>query len=49
MPPQATGVRLADLQRPVERLLGAVGDELRRMVLADLPLIGDVNGHLLQM
>jgi hypothetical protein len=34
VPPQATGVRLADLQRHVEPMLGAVGDELRRMVLA---------------
>jgi octaprenyl-diphosphate synthase len=47
--PQAAGVRLSDLQRPVEAKLGAVGDELRRMVLADLPLIDDVNGHLLLM
>jgi len=47
--PQAAGVRLSDLQRPVDRMLGAVGDELRRMVLADLPLIDDVNAHLLQM
>jgi octaprenyl-diphosphate synthase len=47
--PQAAGVRLSDLQRPVAEMLGAVADELRRMVLADLPLIDDVNGHLLQM
>ena len=49
MPPQAAGVRLADLQRPVAPLLGAVADELRRLIAADFPLIAEVNGHLLQM
>ncbi len=49
MPPQAAGVRLADLQRPVEPLLAAVSDDLRRIISADFPLIAEVNGHLLQM
>ncbi len=49
MPPQAAGVRLADLQRPVEPLLAAVSDDLRRIIAADFPLIAEVNGHLLQM
>lgn len=49
MAPQAAGVRLADLQRPVAHQLGAVAEELRRMISADFPLIAEVNGHLLQM
>ena len=49
MAPQAAGVHLADLQRPVAPLLDAVAGELRRMIAADFPLIEDVNGHLLQM
>jgi octaprenyl-diphosphate synthase len=49
VPPQAAGVRLADIQRPVEPLLAAVAGELRRLIAADFPLIDEVNGHLLQM
>ncbi|MEK7667022.1 MAG: polyprenyl synthetase family protein [Gemmatimonadota bacterium] len=49
MAPQAAGVRLADLQRPVAHQLGAVAEELRRMISADFPLIAEVNGYLLQM
>ncbi len=49
MPPQAAGVHLDDLQRPVEPFLAAVSDELRRIIAADFPLIEEVNGHLLQM
>jgi octaprenyl-diphosphate synthase len=49
VPPQAAGIRLDDLQRPVEPLLAAVADELRRIIAADFPLIEEVNGHLLQM
>jgi octaprenyl-diphosphate synthase len=47
--PQAAAVRLADLQRSVALQLGAVAAELRRMISADLPLIEEVNSHLLQM
>lgn len=49
MAPQAAGVRLADLQRPVAHQLGSVAEELRRMISADFPLIEEVNGHLLRM
>jgi octaprenyl-diphosphate synthase len=40
---------LGDVQRPVREPLAAVGEELQRIVTADLPLIGEVNGHLLLM
>lgn len=40
---------LGDVQRPVRESLAAVGEELRRIVSADLPLIGEVNGHLMLM
>lgn len=42
-------VLLADLQAPVRDRLLHVEDELRRMIEADLPLINDVNQHLLRM
>ena len=48
MAPQATLVRLADLQSPVARELASVPDELRRIVSADSPLIEEVSGHLLR-
>lgn len=40
---------LADIQAPVAANLARVADELRRIVVADLPLIDAVNGHLLLM
>ena len=40
---------LGDVQKPVRDSLAAVGDELKRIVTADLPLIDAVNGHLLLM
>ncbi len=46
---QAAGVTLADIQRPVAEPVDAVADELGRMIAADLPLMQDVNRHLLQM
>jgi len=42
-------VTLADIQRPVAEQLGTVTDELARMIAADLPLMQDVNRHLLRM
>jgi len=46
---QAAGITLADIQRPVAEQLETVTDELARMVAADLPLMQDVNRHLLRM
>jgi octaprenyl-diphosphate synthase len=46
---QAAGLTLADIQRPVAAQLGTVKEELGRMIAADLPLIQDINRHLLQM
>lgn len=46
---QAAGVTLADIQRPVASELGTVTGELARVIAADLPLIQDVNRHLLRM
>jgi len=46
--PQATAVRLADLQRPVGPQLARVPDELRRIVSADSPLLEKVSGYLLR-
>ena len=42
-------VTLADLQAPVRGRLEEVDGELRRMIEADLPVIADVNRHLLRM
>lgn len=38
---------LAQIQRPVRDRLDAVGDELRRIVIAEFPPIEDVNNYLL--
>ena len=46
---QAAGVTLEDLQRPVAEPLEAVTEELGRMIAAELPLITDVNRHLMRM
>jgi octaprenyl-diphosphate synthase len=40
---------LDEIQAPVRAELEQVADELRRIVTADLPLIEEVNGHLLLM
>ena len=40
---------LSDIQRPVREGLDQVGAEIRRVVADDLPLIEDVNGHLMAM
>lgn len=40
---------LSDIQALVRDGLGSVGDELMRIVTADLPLIDEVNSHLLLM
>ncbi len=40
---------LASVQAPVRRELDRVGDEIRRIVLADLGMIEEVNQHLLYM
>jgi octaprenyl-diphosphate synthase len=46
---QAAGVTLVDIQRPVVEQLDTVTEELGRMVAADLPLMQEVNRHLLRM
>jgi octaprenyl-diphosphate synthase len=46
---QAAEVTLEDIQRPVAARLEAVTGELQRMIVADLPLIMDVNRHLMRM
>ena len=40
---------LRDIQAPVRERLDAVVDEMKRIVSADLPMIAQVSGHLLQM
>jgi len=40
---------LSDIQRPVREGLEQVSAEIRRVVAEDLPLIEDVNGHLMAM
>jgi octaprenyl-diphosphate synthase len=47
--PQAASVTLADVQRPIAGMLDAVVADLKAIVIADFPLIQEVNGHLLQM
>ena len=49
MSQQVVPVELRDLQRPVEGPLGRVGDELRRIIRADFPVVAEVNEHLLHM
>jgi octaprenyl-diphosphate synthase len=46
---QVVPVALADLQRSVADALGRVGDELRRIIAADFPVVAEVNEHLLRM
>ena len=45
--PSPTALR--DIQAPVRDRLDAVSAEMRRIVTADLPMIEQVSGHLLQM
>jgi octaprenyl-diphosphate synthase len=40
---------LREIQAPVRARLDLVSDDLRRIVVDDLPMIAEVNGHLLQM
>ena len=47
--PAAAPTSLKAVQRLVEEDLGRVVVELRRILTADLPIINDVNAHLLQM
>jgi len=42
-------VTLADLQTGIEPRLGEVGEEIRRLIEADFPLIAQINSHLTQM
>jgi octaprenyl-diphosphate synthase len=44
-----TTAALREIQAPVQRRLDQVLDEMRRVITADLPLIEQVSGHLLQM
>jgi octaprenyl-diphosphate synthase len=45
----AASIGLGDLQAPVAARIAQVPGELERIVLADFPLIAEVNSHLLQM
>jgi octaprenyl-diphosphate synthase len=46
---QAVRVALRDIQRPVAEALEGVVGELRRIIVADFPIIAEVNEHLLRM
>lgn len=46
---QVTGVSLQDIQRPVAQELDLVTAELRRIIVADFPVIASANDHLLRM
>ena len=45
----AVAPTLADIQAPVRERLALVSEELHRIILAQLPLIDEVNSHLLLM
>ncbi|HXY18834.1 MAG TPA: polyprenyl synthetase family protein [Gemmatimonadales bacterium] len=49
MPRQAASVTLLDIQRPVAEALDTVTAEIGRMIAADVPLMQEVNRHLLLM
>lgn len=49
MSQQLARVTLTDVQRPVAREIEQVTDELRRVIVADFPLIANANEHLLRM
>jgi octaprenyl-diphosphate synthase len=46
---QVAPVSLADIQRPIAGALGDVVTELRRIIVADFPVIAAANEHLLRM
>jgi octaprenyl-diphosphate synthase len=46
---QLARVGLRDVQRPVARELEQVTEELRRVIVADFPIVAQVNEHLLRM
>ena len=48
-PPSPLTPSLDDIQAPVRERLAEVSGELRRVVLADLPMIDTVNAHLMLM
>ncbi len=45
MPSELASVDLATIQEPVRDELNSVLDELRRIIVADFPLITEVNKH----
>ena len=47
--PSALAAALRDIQAPVRHELGAVSQELWRIVSADVPLVQEVQGHLMGM
>ncbi len=47
--PAALAAALRDIQSPVQAELAAVSDELWRIVAADVPLVQEVQGHLMGM
>ncbi len=47
--PSALAAALRDIQSPVQAELAAVSDELWRIVAADVPLVQEVQGHLMGM
>ncbi len=49
VPSELASVDLATIQEPVRCELNGVLDELRRIIVADFPLITEVNEHLLHM
>src|SRR5260370_30487027 len=49
MPFQLAPITLPGIQQSVRRDLDLVLDELRRIIAADFPIIGEVNEHLLRM
>ena len=49
MSPRVARAGLRDIQQPVAERLVLVGEELRRIVVADFPRIAEVNDHLLRM
>ena len=49
MPSELASADLSTIKAPVQQELDRVLDELRRIVVADFPLIDDVNRHLFRM
>ena len=48
-PPELASADLATIQEPVRKEMDGVLGELRRIIVADFPMITEVNEHLLQM